>query len=609
MNITSLPPIRKHRTARLLMVAVAALCTLPMLVMGASPASAAATIPVHDLKTQILPPEHAFVRLDTSRDVPASAVTDVQGFKVVHGTSPDILGDADSIYYYPQSKDASLMLRAAGEIIDPATGQSRPLWARYTVHDSYRERLVWAPVGTGHFSFGGYLTRTGPSNADIHPNPRDTWSDVTVTLIDSATGQPLSSTMRGSTGFTDLDGPDGPEEGRYEGMELLAGFDGAYVRSDAHLEQYGTNGWRGKTDANYDDFGTVHAFQHYLGATFLGSTLRVKHLNGKETAFQTDFSPFNSTIPYRLHYDRNASDAVGNTPNNTGTPNDMDTTTVMHGCYAYYPADANITLATGTKDADCWDASQLTRPHHTFMGWSRDKDATEPEATIVMPKHDETVYAIWKKNPTFTYDADKPADYTGTMPAVPDTREIPYDTAASNVSDWKAGDMGLLRGYRFDGWRTARDDASAAYDFAAHVTQDTTVYGSWTPLTINLHYDANGGNGSHDPQNTRWDTTVTIPSDVNKPFSRDEFTLKEWNTKPDGSGTAYQPGGKVPMVDKDVILYAQWAPLVTMMPATGSTTLGWAIGAGTLLLLGAIASAVALMQCRRTRLTPHGHRD
>ena len=31
-----------------------------------------------------------------------------------------------------------------------------------------------------------------------------------------------------------------------------------------------------------------------------------------------------------------------------------------------------------------------------------------------------------------------------------------------------------------------------------------------------------------------------------------------WNTQPDGSGTAYQPGDTVQIKDSDVVLYAQW---------------------------------------------------
>lgn len=210
------------------------------------------------------------------------------------------------------------------------------------------------------------------------------------------------------------------------------------------------------------------------------------------------------------------------------------------------------------------------------------------------------MYAIWVKNVRFTYDADKPAEYTGSMPGVPDAREFSPGATVPNTSPWKTGATNILRGWRFDGWKTGRDDTSAAYGFdTTPITQDTTVYGSWTPLTINLHYDANGGEGSHPSQNTRWDTTVTIPDDVNGSFHRDGFTLTGWNTQPDGKGTAYQPGKGVPMVDHDVTLYAQWAPLATTMPETGSATLAWLIGGGALVLLIAVGAGVLVWRIRR----------
>ena len=242
----------------------------------------------------------------------------------------------------------------------------------------------------------------------------------------------------------------------------------------------------------------------------------------------------------------------------------------------------------------------LTRPGHTFLGWSRDKNSTTPEHQITMPEENITVYAIWAKDLQFTYDANVPSDYSGAVPQVPEMRELPPGSMVSNVSPWQVGSTGILRGYRFDGWKVARDNASAAYGFDnTPLNVNTTVYAAWTPLTINLHYDPNGGEGSHDSQNTRWDTTVGIPGNVNDSFHKDGFRLTGWNTSPDGTGKSYQPNGKVPMVDKDVTLYAQWEPVVTTMPETGSRTLAWALGGVFAVLLLIAGSAVMLVRIRR----------
>ena len=561
------------------------LCTLPMLVMGASPASAAATIPVHDLKNRLAPPDYSRVIVDTSHDINQTDISQIDGF------SEQTIPNGGAHIYIPQKTGASLILANAGYTVEP-DGTHKPIQALYTVNDWY--------YGVFAYEKNGFHAFADPAR-DGHATKR-TFIDFTVTLMQE--GVPLPTSVKGVTGFWDLDGPrdsstTAPDAtGVVEGVELRSGFNGAYVRSDSHLKQFGDNGFGGAADQNDDTVNTVHGNQHYLGATFQGNMLTVRHSNTKTSGYGTAFSPVQTLIAYYLHYDRNAVDATGDTPTMTEPTNDLSVNQTMSGCHVYYPAQANITLATAAKDGDCWDVSQLTRPHHTFLGWSRDRNATEPEARIIMPKHDQTVYAIWKRNPTFSYDADKPADYTGNVPNVPASREIPYDTAATNVSDWKTGSTGILRGYRFDGWKTTRDDTSATYDFTTRVTRDTTVYGAWTPLTINLHYDKNGGQGSHASQSTRWDTTVTIPGNVNDSFHRDGFRLTGWNTSPDGKGKTYKPSQGVPMVDHDVTLYAQWEPIMTTMPATGSRTLAWLAVGG--IALPALTVGIGLV-VRRVR--------
>ena len=556
-----------------------------MLVMGASPASAAATIPVHDLKNRLAPPDYSRVIVDTSHDINQTDISQIDGF------SEQTIPNGGAHIYIPQKTGASLILANAGYTVEP-DGTHKPIQALYTVNDWY--------YGVFAYEKNGFHAFADPAR-DGHATKR-TFIDFTVTLMQE--GVPLPTSVKGVTGFWDLDGPrdsstTAPDAtGVVEGVELRSGFNGAYVRSDSHLKQFGDNGFGGAADQNDDTVNTVHGNQHYLGATFQGNMLTVRHSNTKTSGYGTAFSPVQTLIAYYLHYDRNAVDATGDTPTMTEPTNDLSVNQTMSGCHVYYPAQANITLATAAKDGDCWDVSQLTRPHHTFLGWSRDRNATEPEARIIMPKHDQTVYAIWKRNPTFSYDADKPADYTGNVPNVPASREIPYDTAATNVSDWKTGSTGILRGYRFDGWKTTRDDTSATYDFTTRVTRDTTVYGAWTPLTINLHYDKNGGQGSHASQSTRWDTTVTIPGNVNDSFHRDGFRLTGWNTSPDGKGKTYKPSQGVPMVDHDVTLYAQWEPIMTTMPATGSRTLAWLAVGG--IALPALTVGIGLV-VRRVR--------
>ena len=572
------------RLSRRLAGMLTLIITVPMMMMGVGVAHAtpyvpmghtAAGLPIYDLKDTLAPPEYSGVQIDTT-NLTRDGITDVDGFNV------HLMEHNNSLLtYYPTKKGASMLLHNAGSY-KTADGVKHVMQAKLTVND-YNKAVLALDTNSGRFGpDGDYALALGkPVNQTI---------DFTLQLLDEH-GSPLPASTQGTSGYQDLDGdPNHPYE---EGIELMSGFDGAYVPNDTHLVQYGTNGWYGGSDAN-QNLDDAHARQHYLGATFTGNTVR--HRYRTQGVRQTSILPIASTIAYTLTYDPNASDTNNGVPvtDQKGIP----TVGVKNGCLAYYVGGDTINLATGAKDGDCWDSSQLTRPGYSFKGWSPDRNASEPQAQIMMPHENTTVYAIWVRNVRFTYDADKPADYTGTMPNVPAVREFSPGVTVPNVSDWKTGATTILRGYRFDGWKTTRDDTSANYDFTTRVTRDTTVYGAWTPLTISLHYDKNGGQGSHASQSTRWDTTVTIPGNVNDSFHRDGFKLTGWNTSPDGKGKTYKPSQGVPMVDHDVTLYAQWEPIMTTMPATGSRTLAWLAVGG--IALPALTIGIGLV-ARRVR--------
>ena len=80
-------------------------------------------------------------------------------------------------------------------------------------------------------------------------------------------------------------------------------------------------------------------------------------------------------------------------------------------------------------------------------------------------------------------------------------------------------------------------------------------------LTFKIIYDPNGGNGEMVPTEGNADESVHIASNkFSYPFS----TFVEWNTKEDGTGTAYAPGDAYTMTSEDVTLYAQWKTPVTI---------------------------------------------
>ena len=584
----------------------------------------ASGLTVHDLKNgEIAPVQYGDFKFSTVNGFSADQVTNVNGFTVKTNSNPfweALYTDGTSTAYFPTKNGASLVLHHVGQWRD-SSGTQRWLNARITVNGQNLGFLYYeAP--THHFNIGY-------GKWDKKPSSRP-YMDVTVDFLldDGSTPQGL----RGVTGFTDLDGG---TSGYNEGVELVSGFDGAYVRSDAHLTRFGTNGWAGTTDENAE-VADEHGMKHYVGATFTGSSFRVRWSVASGQARAAGFQPVDSTIAYRLTYNKNAQDATGSIPSDTAadtirpaksetdgkvsdlvqrttthedgsvTVKTIDTSTdVVSGCQVYYPAGQRITLATMAKDDDCWDSSMLTRPGHTQLGWNQDRNATQAQAQVTMVEGGMTVYAVWVGNPVLTYDTNKPSTWSGQMPSTPASVSVAYNAPVADGSGWRAGDTSKIRGYKFLGWYTAPQDNTGLYQWATPLTGNVTVYAHWQRLQANVIYNANGGTGSH-PNTTGWQySDVTIPGDTSKSFKRDKYVFKGWGTKPGKADVVYKDGSKVALQDKDITLYAQWQEVHENFVETGGIGLPIAIAGGVLLLMFGIGSTVMLTR----RMNGHGMPD
>lgn len=575
---------------------------------------------VHDLKNgEIAPVQYGDFKFSTIDGVTADQITDVNGFTVKTNWNPTVENQAYAgtllgTMYQPNKNGASLVLHHVGQWRD-SSGTQRWLNAKITVNGQNLGSLVY------YESQHKFLASYG--KWDRHTSSRP-YMDVTVDFLLDDGSMPQG--LRGVTGFTDLDGG---TSGYNEGVELVSGFDGAYVRSDAHLARFGTNGWAGATDENENN-ADAHGMKHYVGATFTGSSFHVRWSVASGQARGSGFQPVDSTIAYRLTYDKNAQDATGSIPSDTaanttqpaksetdGKVSDLvqrttthedgsvtvrtvdQSTDVVSGCQVYYPAGQRITLATLAKDGDCWDSSMLTRPGHTQLGWSQDSQATQAQAEVTMVEGGMTVYAVWVGNPVLTYDTNKPNTWNGQMPSTPASVSVAYNTAAADGSGWQSGDTSKIRGYRFLGWYAGPQDDAGLYDWNTLLTGNVTVYAHWQRLQANVVYDANGGTGSHGTT-TGWQySDVTVPSDASKSFKRDGYVFLGWDTQADGNGTAYKDGSQVPLQDKDITLYAQWQPVFEQFTPTGGVSLPLLVAGGVTLLVMGIGSTVMLTRRMR----------
>ena len=607
----------------------------------------ASGLTVHDLETDDVPGDYRQFVLNTT-DTRLSQVEFENGawYKST---------DSSSQGMWPLKPGASLTIPSVGDWTDPS-GRTHQIsmtmrlkdWNGGSVSELYRFDGHGNIVGDGRFwintAYGsGYSSlpakvKAAMGGVDTSKRVGCSW---TVEFTYADTGEKVPDTFKGVTGFNDLDGWDAQSDLKFEGVQLLDGFDGAYKRSDAELGTYGTNGFAGIGHDAGDEahLDAPQQSRHRLAATWTGSTFTFSYDLGNP-AGRTDGSRMTFGSPVTrtavLTYDKNAADATGSVPSDTtpgttrtassktdGKVSDLvqrttthddgsvtvrtiDTSTdVVSGCQVYYPAGQRITLATMAKDDDCWDSSMLSRPGHTQLGWNQDRNATQAQAQVTMVEGGMTVYAVWVGNPVLTYDTNKPSTWSGQMPSTPASISVTYNTAATDGSGWAAGDTSKIRGYKFLGWYTAPQDNTGLYQWATPLTGNVTVYAHWQRLQANVVYNANGGTGSH-PNTTGWQySDVTIPGDTSKSFKRDKYVFKGWGTKPGKADVVYKDGSKVALQDKDITLYAQWQEVHENFVETGGIGLPIAIAGGVLLLMFGIGSTVMLTR----RMNGHGMPD
>ena len=607
----------------------------------------ASGLTVHDLEMNDIPADYRQFILNTT-DTRLSQVEFEDG-AWYKSTDPSSQG------MWPLRIGASLTIPSVGDWTDPS-GKTHQIsmtmrlkdWNGGSVSELYRFDGHGNIVGDGRFwintAYGsGYSSlpakvKAAMGGVDTSKRVGCSW---TVEFTYADTGEKVPDTFKGVTGFNDLDGWDAQSDLKFEGVQLLSGFNGAYKRSDAELGTYGTNGFAGIGHDAGDEahLNAPQQSRHRLAATWTGSTFTFSY-DLSNPAGRTDGSRMTFGAPVTrtavLTYDKNAADASGQVPSNT-TPDTTQTasskstgkvsdlvqrttthedgsvtvktidqsTDVVSGCQVYYPAGQRITLATMAKDDDCWDSSMLSRPGHTQLGWNQDRNATQAQAQVTMVEGGMTVYAVWVGNPVLTYDTNKPSTWSGQMPSTPASVSVAYNTAAADGSGWRAGDTTKIRGYRFLGWYTGPQDNAGLYDWTRPLTGSVTVYAHWQRLQANVVYNANGGTGSH-ANTTGWQySDVTIPGDTSKSFTRDGYVFKGWSLKAGKADVVYKDGSQIPLQDKDITLYAQWQGIHENFTETGGISLPLLIAGGIGLLVMGVGSTVMLTR----RMNGHGMPD
>lgn len=257
-------------------------------------------------------------------------------------------------------------------------------------------------------------------------------------------------------------------------------------------------------------------------------------------------------------------------------------------------------------DSDFDDASatytlaenKFTRSGYKFVGWSTSPSGS---GTIYQPGKQITrrtssyatyggyfLYAKWQKLITVTYDGNGATG--GSTPAHADIGAGDTITIRQSGFTWA--------NHEFTGWNTKKDGSGTSYrpNDKNAFSSNTTLYAQWKTLNATIHYDGNGAtSGTVADQTDQIGKTVQVQQNG---FTRDSYIFKQWNTKPDGTGTAYAPTADVTIPANGMTLYAIWTPVSTTMPSTGGKGLMLSLGGG---IAGLLVCLATLMLRRKRR--------
>ena len=406
------------------------------------------SVPSHALEDTDVPADYRSFTLDTTRTRLADARFD--------GNWTTTRDEAGGSIHWPTRLGASATLPNTGTWTDPDGVEHRinatialKQWNGGNIGQLNRFDGNGKIVGDGLFWINVVYDNTKvPASVRKALGGIDTSKRVGCQWTVSFTyedGTPVPSTFKGVTGFNDLDGFDARPDLKFEGVQLLSGFDGAYRTRDAELASYGTNGYAGiKHDAGDEsNLNGAQQVRHRLAATWTGPTFTYSYdlenpterTDGVRMTFgmpvtrtqvltykanggtgqvpsrteagktETAASRMNGTV--RLAADRDTEPESGTTTDDrkvltdtiarqddgtsqrTITRSDgsvqvqtIADTGAVSGCQVYYPAGAKITLATAKADSDCWDSSQISKTNRTFYGWSANTDANDKDVPV-----------------------------------------------------------------------------------------------------------------------------------------------------------------------------------------------------------------------------------
>ncbi len=117
--------------------------------------------------------------------------------------------------------------------------------------------------------------------------------------------------------------------------------------------------------------------------------------------------------------------------------------------------------------------------------------------------------------------------------------------------------------YEFAGWYTSEEggdkvDVNGTFTTAGNVD----YYAQWETIAYTVKFDANGGEGSIEPQVIDGGEKATLTENT---FTRDNYIFRGWNTLKDATDVLYKDGAEVENlteIGKEITLYAIWEEIL-----------------------------------------------
>ena len=227
-------------------------------------------------------------------------------------------------------------------------------------------------------------------------------------------------------------------------------------------------------------------------------------------------------------------------------------------------SDREILAGINYTIPDC----TFTKTDYIFNGWNTNADGTgqsyDKDDILhgLVDKEEITLYAMWiGKEVVVYFDADGGE-------VSPNAKIVHYDETYGELP------IPIKEGYGFGYW-VKNNGVIIDSITKVNSTDNHTLIARWNENAYTLVYNSNGGELNEDNYYIADPILISVNDDkvitsvgfdeartlVGNLFDKEHYILKEWNTKPDGTGISYQPNGVLQLssIDEDVFnLYAIW---------------------------------------------------